>query len=161
MKFINKYVFIKKSKNGKGVFAKKDFNKGEIVLHIEGKLITCDEDENVDEQTRSNTIRFNSEKFLSPKGKLGDFLNHSCKPNSKIVKDKGKLYIYSIKDIEKGEEIFFDYSTILASDDVWTMKCKCREENCRKIIKKFKTLPAKIKKEYISKKIVPKYILEI
>ena len=161
MKFINKYVFIKKSKNGKGVFAKKDFLEGETLFEIKGKLITCEEDENIDEETRSNTIRFNRDYFLSPKENFANFTNHSCNPNSKIYKRNNKLFIVAIKDINKNEEIVFDYSTVLASDDIWEMKCKCGEKICRKVVKKFKSLPTKIKKEYIISKIVPAYILNI
>ncbi len=161
MNLTSKNISVKKSNTGKGVFVKKDFMKGETLFEIKGKLITCEEDDNLDEETRSNTIRFNRDKFLSPKGNLGNFTNHSCHPNSKIVKRKNKLYIVSITDIKKGDEITFDYSTVLARDDVWTMKCRCGEHVCRKVVKKFNSLPAKIKKEYMSKKIVPKYILEI
>lgn len=157
----NKNIAVKKSNTGKGVFVKKDFMKDETLFEIKGKLITCEEDENIDEETRSNTIRFNRDYFLSPKGNLGNFTNHSCNPNSRIVKRKNKLYIVSITDIKKGHEVTFDYSTVLARDDVWTMKCSCKEKICRKVVKRFQSLPAKIKKDYISLKIIPKYILNI
>jgi SET domain-containing protein len=161
MELGNKDVIVKKSRNGRGVFAKRNFLAGETLFEIKGKLITCYEDENIDEETRSNTIRFNTDYFLSPKGNFGNFTNHSCNPNSRLVKRVGKLFIIAITDIRKGEEVTFDYSTVLASDDIWRMNCKCKEKNCRKVIKKFNTLPAKIKKDYISRKIVPKYILNI
>jgi uncharacterized protein len=152
---------IKKAKNGKGIFTKNNFKKDEVILEIQGKLITCYEDDNLDEQTRSNTIRYDQEMFLSPKGKLGNYINHSCDPNTKIIKKGEKLYIISLNLIQKNSEIFFDYSTVLARDDSWQMKCNCGSDNCRKIIKSFNKLPKKIKDFYIKNKIVPKYILAI
>jgi SET domain-containing protein len=157
----SKLVFVKKSKNGRGIFAKRNIETSQMIIQIKGKLITCYEDDNLDEQTRSNTIRFNNEKFISPKGELGELINHSCNPNTKIVKKNQKLFIIAIKPIGKNAEVTFDYSTVLASDDIWKMKCNCGSKNCRKIIKKFKTLPKKIKESYIESKIVPSFILKI
>ncbi len=161
MKKENKLLYVKKSRNGKGIFLKKAVSAGDILFRFTGKLITCEEDEEVDEKTRSNTIRFNNDKFLSPKGKIGDYINHSCNPNTKIIKRNNKLLIIAIKNILKSREVSFDYSTVLANDDMWIMKCNCGSKNCRKIIKKFSSLPKKIRDRYISGEIVPAYILKI
>jgi SET domain-containing protein len=157
----SKTLSVKKSKTGMGLFAEKNFKSGDLIVELKGKLITCYEDENIDEETRSNTIRFNNEKFLSPKGEIGEMVNHSCNPNSKITKKNNKLVLIAIKPIGKGTEIFFDYSTVLANDDIWTMKCKCGENNCRKVVKKFNSLSKKLRNNYIEYSIVPKYILRI
>lgn len=152
---------IKKSKNGKGLFAKNNFTIDRKIIDLKGVLITCYEDDHLDDETRSNTIRFNKELFLSPKGEMGNFINHSCNPNSKIIKKNNILSIIAINNIEKGSEIVFDYSTILASDDVWHMKCNCGSKNCRKIIKNFYSLPLATRHKYINNGMVPRYILNI
>lgn len=157
----SKIVSIRKSKNGRGIFANKYMPKNKVILDLKGSLITCDIDDNLDEQTRSNTIRYDSERFLNPKNELGELINHSCDPNSKIIKKNQKLFIVAIKPIKKDEEITFDYSTVLASDDIWQMKCNCSSKDCRKIIKQFKTLPKKTKENYIKSNIVPSFILKI
>lgn len=151
---------VKKSKNGFGIVAKKNFLAGDILFEIKGKIISCDVGDGLDEETRSNTFRFDEEKYLSPKGEIADFLNHSCEPNSGVIKKNKKLFLVAILDIKKGEEIVFDYSTIIASDDIWKMKCSCGADNCRKIIKKFNTIPKKIKDKYINLGIVPEHILD-
>ncbi len=160
-KISSKDFSVKKSRNGKGLFAEKNFRANTTLLQLKGKLITCYEDDNLDEETRSNTIRFNSELFLSPKNEIGNFINHSCDPNSKISKRNSKLYIVTIKPIESGSEINFDYSTVLARDDVWQMKCNCHSKLCRKTIKYFYSLPISTRKDYIRRGMVPKYILNI
>ncbi len=157
----SKTLSIKKSRNGKGVFTGKNLKKGGLVSIIKGTLITCNEDDDLDEQIRSNTIRFNQDKFLNPKGGVGELFNHSCKPNSKIVKASNRMFIVAIEDLPKNCEVVFDYSTVLADDDIWTMECNCGEKNCRKIIRKFSSLPKQLKEHYIENNIVPKYIINI
>lgn len=155
-----KELQVKKSAHGKGVFAKKNFKQDQTILQIKGKLVTCYEDDNLSEEDRSNTFRFDDEYFLSPKGMLGNYFNHACEPNSKVVKKDNKLFLVAIAPICKGEEIVFDYSTILASDDTWEMECHCDAKTCRGIVKQFRTLPKKLREKYLSLGMVPTHILE-
>ncbi|OHB04702.1 MAG: hypothetical protein A3B14_01680 [Candidatus Zambryskibacteria bacterium RIFCSPLOWO2_01_FULL_45_21] len=148
------------SRNGKGVFASRKFFIGEKIFEIRGNFVDCYECDELDEKKRSNTFRFNKEKYISPEGELGDFINHSCNPNSRVVKIDSKLFIEAIEDIVGGEEITFDYSTILASDDIWEMKCNCGSKNCRGLIKSFHSLPEQTKQKYITLNMVPDYSLE-
>lgn len=151
-------VLVKKSRNGLGIFAKKDFKRSQIIFEVTGTLVTCNEDEPMDEVARANTYRFNKNWFISPAGRLGDMLNHSCEPNAKVVKQKGKLFIMSLLPITKGQEIFIDYSTILAADDSWSMHCNCGANTCRSVIKHFYKLPKKLQQTYLSLGMVPSYI---
>jgi SET domain-containing protein len=154
----SKYLTIKNSKTGLGVFAKKFFPAETILCEIKGKLMTCGLDEEIDDKLRDNAIRFSSKYYLSPEGQVGDYFNHSCNPNSFILKINKKLYLKSARDILSGEEITFDYSTITARDDIWIMKCHCNNKNCRKIIGSFDKLSKKTKNNYLSRKMVPSYI---
>ncbi len=153
------HVEIKKSRNGLGVFAKTDFFPGDEVFEVRGTFMSCDEEDDVDEKTRANTFRFDRKKYISPSGEIGDFLNHSCDPNSGVVKKNNKLFVTAVKQVEKGEEITIDYSTILAPDESWEMDCNCGSEHCRKKIKRFNFLPQNIKRKYVSLNMVPDYIL--
>lgn len=123
-----------------------------------GKRIECNEDDELDDQTRSNTYRYDDELYLSPAGRIGDLLNHSCEPNAKVVKKGARLYIVAASSIRPGEEIAIDYSTILAADDSWEMQCNCGTRHCRKLIRMFDTLPTATKKNYLSRGMVPGYI---
>ena len=78
-----------------------------------------------------------------------------------ILKRDGTMYVTAIEPITKGDEITFDYSTILADDNIWEMDCNCGEKTCRTRIKKFSSLPKRLKETYIRLGIVPKYILRI
>lgn len=152
-------IEVTKARNGLGIFAKSDFQPRDKIFEVKGAFISGDEDDDIDEKTRDNAFRFDKEKYLSPAGEVGDFLNHSCNPNSAVVKKKNKLFIVALKGIKGGAEIFIDYSTIIAQDDSWRMKCDCGDKNCRKIIKGFHSLPKNIQKKYLDLKMVPDYIL--
>ncbi len=155
-----KELVVKKSKNGKGIFAQKEFKPEQVIFQFAGKLISCDADDDTDDITRSNTIRYDENWFVSPVGRIGDFLNHSCEPNAKVVKKDNKLLILAVLPIKKGDEVLIDYSTIIASDDIWTMKCACGSDTCRGVVKQFQKLPKKIKEIYFKTGMVPGHILK-
>jgi uncharacterized protein len=122
-------VIVKKSKiNGKGVFAARDFKKGEIVLKSDlSHELTMKEIEKLDEiekryiwPTKGKYIL-----MLSP----GRYVNHSCNPNTYI---KNSCDI-ALRDIKKGDEITGDYA--LSEEPGFEMICKCKSKNCRKIIR--------------------------
>jgi SET domain-containing protein len=46
-------------------------------------------------------------------GNLARWINHSCDPNCEVVEEDGRLYIESIRDIQPGEELAYDYNYIL------------------------------------------------
>lgn len=150
---------IKKAKNGRGIFATRDYYAEETLFQVEGAFVTGYEDDELDENERSNTFRFSREKYINPKGTIGDFLNHSCLPNAKVIKRKKALYIVAVEDIRKGTEVVIDYSTITASDDTWEMNCNCGNNECRGVISQFKKLPRKIKNKYLALGMVPRYIM--
>ena len=150
-------LVIRKSRHGRGIYARRDFFPGEIIFQVVGKRITCDEGDELDDAIRANTFRFDIDTYISPVGRVGDFLNHSCSPNAKISKNTNRLFVIAMDTILKGEEVVIDYSTILASDDTWEMNCNCGSENCRGLIKKFNSLPRKIKKKYLLFEMVPNY----
>lgn len=157
----NRDLVISKSRNGRGIFTRRNFAPQEVVFKITGTMMTCNEEDDMDEETRANTYRYDEQFYISPKERIGDFLNHSCDPNAKVVKRGKSLFIEAIKSIPKGKEVFIDYSTIIASDDSWKMNCNCGSKRCRMIIGMFKSLPKEIREKYISFDIVPSYILEL
>lgn len=77
------------------------------------------------------------------------FINHSCDPNLRIFARVGDhadkhlhdLALFAVKDIQKGEELTFDYVDGVADDnesdnlDTETMeKCLCGSAKCRKFL---------------------------
>lgn len=143
---------------GVGVFADRKFETGETIAPVTGNIIHWQTVNSIGGIIQDNTFRFSDQYYLSPDG-LGNYLNHSCEPNAGIFKQRNRLYLKAIKQIKSGQEIVFDYSTIIGDDDIWTMKCQCGTGSCRKRIKNFGFLNKKIQKKYLDIGAVPIYII--
>ena len=125
-----KGVIVKKSKiHSKGVFAERNFKKGEIVLkwNVSHRL-TKEEVDRLQEEENVYVSYVNGKYTLmqSP----DRFVNHSCDANTYT----DNFCDVAKKDIKKGEEITSDYS----EDEIpgFEMKCNCGSKNCRGIIKR-------------------------
>lgn len=147
-------VFIKDSKyDGKGIFAKKDIKKGEIIFIIKGqrKKFLIDNKESA-KMAGMNWVGIGKNEWIDPQ-KYCQYFNHSCDPNSYL---KGKVTVVALKNIKKGEEITFDYS-LNESDIFWKLdrECLCGSKKCRKDIRSIQFLS---EEEYKDRKfMIPKY----
>jgi hypothetical protein len=137
---------------GKGLFAKKVIKKGEEIFKFIGKLInfkqTLDRKNNF-----GDPLQIGKDLYINLEEPLR-FINHSCNPNAGITND---VSLIALADIQRGEEIYFDYSTTMVEDH-WVMQCRCGNANCRNIIKDFKHLPSQVKQKYLDLNLVQKFI---
>jgi SET domain-containing protein len=122
-------VVVKKSKiEGKGVFAARDFKKGEVVVCWDiSKELSKEEAERVPDEEKRYVDFFSGKYILqSPPAR---YVNHSCEPNT-FVKDFCDV---AARDIRMGEEITADYAKCPAPG--MDMRCSCGSKNCRGTIK--------------------------
>ncbi|MGC8929447.1 MAG: SET domain-containing protein [Candidatus Woesearchaeota archaeon] len=132
-------IIVKKSKiHGLGVFASRNFKKGEIVIKWDTshKLTKREVDKLPEEEKRYIVYLDGKYILMQPPAK---YVNHSCDANtySDNFCDVAK------RDIRKGEEITANYSETMAPDEY--MECKCGSKNCRKIIKAYSKAPERLK----------------
>jgi hypothetical protein len=152
-----KFLLIKNTKNGKGVFANKNFERDEIVSEFHGKFFTFEQLPIPYNEVEDHYVQIGKNLYLGPSGGIDDFFNHSCSPNSGLKINGEKVFLSAIYNIKNGDEITWDYSTTMDEDD-WEMSCGCGSKDCRGRISDFKYLPPKIKKKYLDLGIVPEYI---
>ena len=126
---------IKKSNIDKrGLYASKNIKSGEKVIEYVGKLITKKETKENPKFDNSKAIylfNLNNRYDLD-----GDFtyntarlINHSCNPNCEVESKGLKLWISSIRDIKKNEELSFDYGYSF-DENYKEFPCKCGSNNC-------------------------------
>jgi SET domain-containing protein len=63
------------------------------------------------------------------------FINHSCDPNCDAVVEDGRIWIDTIRDVEAGEELAYDYAYVLEERHSPAAKrrypCSCGAAGCR------------------------------
>ena len=138
-------VVVKRAdKKGKGVFALRDFNKGETILRYKKSKVFRD--------SEAPKVWKGKFRYLDRVGKSSymvmqppeRFINHSCSPNVYIKNWK----IIAMKSIKKGEELVFDYS--INNDFPVTFRCKCGSKSCRGLYSQsFFKLPKALQKKYL------------
>ena len=124
---------LRKSKiSGKGVFAKRDINKGDLIVKIGLK-------ERRYSKKQFSQFRKRYQKTLNKFGYWQNqtliypidntkYLNHSCDNNVGNYGDSDK----ALRDIKKGEELTYDYSIILSKKE--KIKCRCGSKNCKETV---------------------------
>jgi len=159
------YILVKKSPiEGTGIFASKDFAKGEAICKFRGEKITFEELKkryDKGEEKVCNPLQI-SEKMYLDLEKPYVCSNHSCSPNCGLRK-VGEMF--ALKNIKKGEELTYDYSTTewtyekFGKYKDWAVECNCKSKKCRGTVGQFSTLDPKLKKEYYKAGALQDFIL--
>jgi hypothetical protein len=149
-------------RNGRGLVALRRFERGQRVCVLRGRLVHFDRlwswwDR--DPRRAANCIRFDADRYLDPHGELGAFANHSCRPNTMLVRAGRVLDVRAMRVIRPGDEVTHDYSTCLGADDTWSMRCNCGEPACRGRVRRFDRLPADVLQRYVRLGAIPAAIL--
>lgn len=114
---------------GYGLFAKEFIPKGTIVgtLDTNEKQYTLEELEQLPEEVEHLDYQFGDRYIISHDG--GEYMNHSCDPNTWWVSD---TELAAMRDIKEGEEITYDYVTADVSPEYTaSWECNCGAANCR------------------------------
>jgi SET domain-containing protein len=103
---------IGRSKTGLGLFATREFKKGEFIAEYKGRLIPDKEARILENETSNRYLyEINSRWTVdgSTRRNLARYANHSCRPNAESDTKKHMIFIRAIKKIMPGEEITYDY----------------------------------------------------
>lgn len=110
--------------NNKGVFAAKDFRKGDVVLRWQSnKILTKDDVEALPASEKHYVSNYTPGELLL-QGEPERYVNHSCDPNTEVHENSD----VAIRDIAKEEEITTDYSVAHIQQH---FKCTCGSANCK------------------------------
>jgi SET domain-containing protein len=123
----NDHLIVKRSTTGLGLFALRAIAADKRIVEFTGPVITAEErykiggrylfelDENraIDGKSRRNIARY---------------INHSCRPNAIAYITGRRIWIWSQRAIEAGEEITIDYGKEYFDQFIRPLGCKC--ERC-------------------------------
>jgi uncharacterized protein len=128
---------------GRGVFATRKITAGSELIEYRGEHIDEDEADrrypwHDDEPHHTFLFRLDDGSIIDAAvgGNAAKYINHSCDPNCEAVEDEdGRIFIYSLRDIRRGEELTYDYNFVLDEPHNAANKrlypCFCGAEKCR------------------------------
>lgn len=120
-----------------GVFADQLIPRAEKVIEYTGERLTISQ---ADERFRRTWVpggkrplymlRLSSRVVLDGAfhGSGAERINHSCDPNLKPLKTRGRMWFVSRRRIEAGEELTLDYQV---SPHAPAIRCRCGARHCR------------------------------
>ena len=115
------------SRTGEEVFVNVNFKKGNLIFTWKEVL----KKDTYLSYVGDRWLQIEKCQWIAPiRNNLGLYINHSCNPNSGI---KNSVKIVAMKNIRRGEEVIFDYSTS-ESENGWYLICHCQNKNCRRIL---------------------------
>ncbi len=126
---------------GLGAFALRPIPKGTRIIEYLGERVSHAEADRRYEHSEddSHVVLFtvNSRTVIDAgvDGNDARFINHSCNPNCEANIERGHVYIDSIRAIEPGEELFYDYSLtrdhLESAEEEAKYTCRCGSAKCR------------------------------
>ena len=122
-------LIVKKSAiEGRGVFAGRDFKRGEVVtIWDTSHQLTPEEVKKLTKTELRYVVYLKGKRLLlQPPAR---YVNHSCDANTHA----DNFCDVAKRDIKSGEEITADYSETMGADEI--MKCDCGSRNCRGVIR--------------------------
>ena len=137
----SKWAKVKRSGiHNKGLFARKDIPGGTRIIEYVGEKLTTaeseqrgfDHDETARETGDGTVYMFILNKRYRIDGNVpwnpAKFANHSCAPNAETDIIKGRIWLIALRDIEKGEEIVYDYN--FDAEYYKDYPCLCGAKKC-------------------------------
>lgn len=118
---------VRRTNTGLGLFTLRPIRAGKRIIEYVGPIVTTevversrgkyffriDDDYAIDGRARSNAARY---------------INHSCLPNAEAYVYGRRLWIYSKRSIQAGEQITLDYGEEYLDAHMDQVDCKC--EGC-------------------------------
>ena len=128
--------------HGKGVYATASIRKGTRIIEYTGEHLPWKEAMDIPPHEPSDpyhTFYFSLENGdVIDAGKGGNdsrWINHSCDPNCETSETDDRIFIYALRSIQPGEELFYDYKIVPAERRTKALEkkfaCRCGSANCR------------------------------
>lgn len=128
--------------HGKGVYANRDFKRGEVIIEYKGEIITWDEAlrrHPHDPSDPNHTFYFHLDDGHVIDGKhhgnAAKWINHACAPNCQADQEGDQVFIKARRAIKAGTELFYDYGLVIDEPITAKLKkeyrCLCGSPKCR------------------------------
>jgi SET domain-containing protein len=125
--------------HGTGVYAAKPIRKGARIIEYTGRRIPWSSVPDDSEDGRTYYFGLdNGKEVIDPAvdGNEARWINHSCEPNCEAIEeDDERVFIFALRNIQPGEELFYDYQLEIEEpindETKKESACLCRSKKCR------------------------------
>jgi SET domain-containing protein len=136
-------IIVRHSKiHGNGVFARRRIAADTCVIEYAGERITARKAasrKSADPDNPFHTFFFSLENGRlidgASDGNDARWINHCCEPNCEAREEDGRIFIFTLRDIKRGEELNYDYGLVVAERHTPAIKqaygCLCGAASCR------------------------------
>jgi len=124
---LDEHFKVKRTATGLGLIALKPIAKGTRIIEYFGPLVPNDE---VEKRNGKYFFGVNSKWSIdgSPRNNIARYINHSCSPNAEaIVSANRRIWIWSRRNIQPGEEITYNYGAEYFDGVIKPMGCRCKK----------------------------------
>ena len=123
--------------HGRGVYAHEFISKGTCIVEYTGQHVSWED--TPDDENNPHTFIFGLEsgQVINPEigGNEARWINHCCDPNCEAFEEDDRIFIYAMRDIEPGEELFYDYALEIdepiTEESMKEYECLCGSSGCR------------------------------
>ncbi len=119
---------VKRGQAGLGLFASKEYQKGDLIIEYTGETISEDE---ANRRGGKYLFRLNKERTIDGKGRnnISRYINHSCRPNAypELNENETQVHIYAKKKILPDDEITYNYGKDYFERIIEPLGCKCEK----------------------------------
>jgi uncharacterized protein len=124
--------------HGKGAFATQRIPKGRRIIEYIGERMPWG-DASEDPEDPHTFLFGLSDNNLVINAAIGGndarWINHSCDPNCEAVEERGRVFIYALRNLRPGDELFYDYALVIDEPRTPEMEkqfeCHCGARKCR------------------------------
>jgi len=123
--------------HGHGVYARQSIPKSTRIIEYTGQRVSWEGAPNDENDPHTFNFGLDNGEVINPEigGNDARWINHSCDPNCEAIEEDDRIFIDALRDIQAGEELFYDYA--LEIDEPITEEskkkfaCHCHSPNCR------------------------------
>ena len=123
--------------HGHGVYAMQSIAKSTRIIEYTGQRVSWEGAPNDENDPHTFNFGLDNGEVINPEigGNDARWINHSCDPNCEAIEEDDRIFIDALRDIQAGEELFYDYA--LEIDEPITEEskkkfaCQCHSPNCR------------------------------
>jgi SET domain-containing protein len=116
-----------RSLTGLGLFATRPIKKRTRIAEYKGPLLDVKAAEKAEARGNRYLFEVNSRWTIDGKGRnnIARYFNHSCNPNCDSSIRGKRVFIYTLRAIEPGEELTYNYGIDYLKNVIGKSNCKC------------------------------------